>query len=634
MVDKITSILIQTCHNMNNNFLEKYNKELYYLREMAAEFAKKNPLTAQYLSLSEFSCADPYIERLLEGFAFMAARVSHKLDAEFPRFTQALINNLYPEYFMPIPAMGITEFKPDYSDKDLIKGSTIPSGTLLNSQEVNNTGTECKFKTAHEIELWPISIYDAELNKDSSILNNASQKKSENHLRIGLQTHSNIKFNQLKTNKLDFYIRGDDETKFNIQRLLFANCISIILQFTDHDGKKYQIELTEPKKQLKPLGYDNKESLLLNDSRVSQIFRTLREYFAFENRFLFFRLDKINDALAQIDSDKVEILFLFDKKCPETLNSITKNNFSLYCTPIVNLFKKRLDRINYSEKKPEFLLNADKFNPENFEILKEISVNAYVSNNAEKVKCKPFYSVSGFDNIDDSKSVYYSLTRINSTTSKNSSIPKSEENSNLYISFVDFDSIPLTGKIKEIGVQAYCSNGKLPSKIRFGFNKKTDFTANISLPITGIKSTEPLTNTKTPYFDKNSEWQVINHIKLNHFSLINEDPVSGAKIITEWLKLYANPNSQTHRKIINSITAISGKATRKRVKIDDGIMYISGVEIKISLDNKLYKNGSGFILAGILDRIFKISAPINSFVETVLISELDEEVMRWPAMIK
>jgi type VI secretion system protein ImpG len=42
--------------------------------------------------------ADPYTERLMEGFAFLTSRVQMKMDAEFPRFSQRLLEMIAPNY--------------------------------------------------------------------------------------------------------------------------------------------------------------------------------------------------------------------------------------------------------------------------------------------------------------------------------------------------------------------------------------------------------------------------------------------------------------------------------------------------------------------------------------------------------
>ncbi|MCQ6468218.1 type VI secretion system baseplate subunit TssF, partial [Vibrio parahaemolyticus] len=86
---------------MNPKLLHYYESELQHLREMGGEFARDFPKIAGRLGLETQACADPYVERLLEGFSFLAARVRLKVDAEFPRFTNHLLELVYPQYLAP-----------------------------------------------------------------------------------------------------------------------------------------------------------------------------------------------------------------------------------------------------------------------------------------------------------------------------------------------------------------------------------------------------------------------------------------------------------------------------------------------------------------------------------------------------
>ena len=98
---------------MDRRFLGYYETELRFLRDLGGEFAAAHPAIAGRLALDPNSCADPYVERLLEGVAFLAARVQLKLDAEFPRFTEHLLDMLFPDFLAPTPSMAIVNLVPD-----------------------------------------------------------------------------------------------------------------------------------------------------------------------------------------------------------------------------------------------------------------------------------------------------------------------------------------------------------------------------------------------------------------------------------------------------------------------------------------------------------------------------------------
>ncbi|MDH3433865.1 MAG: type VI secretion system baseplate subunit TssF, partial [Gammaproteobacteria bacterium] len=111
---------------MDPRLLKYYNQELHHVREMGSEFAKEFPKIAGRLGMDGIECADPYVERLLEGFAFLAARVQLKVDAEFPNFTQHLFELIYPHYLAPTPSMTVVQFQPDLDEGGLAAGFTLP----------------------------------------------------------------------------------------------------------------------------------------------------------------------------------------------------------------------------------------------------------------------------------------------------------------------------------------------------------------------------------------------------------------------------------------------------------------------------------------------------------------------------
>src|SRR6476659_8076021 len=107
---------------MDPRLLQHYERELRHVREMGAEFAEEYPKIAGRLGLERLECADPYVERLLEGSAFLAARVQYKLDAEFPRFTQQMLETVYPDYLSPTPSMAVVQFNPRPDEGSLAAG--------------------------------------------------------------------------------------------------------------------------------------------------------------------------------------------------------------------------------------------------------------------------------------------------------------------------------------------------------------------------------------------------------------------------------------------------------------------------------------------------------------------------------
>jgi type VI secretion system protein ImpG len=147
---------------MDPRLLRLYEAELAFVREAGDEFARQHPKIAGRLGLGTVEVADPYVERLLEGFALLTARVQLKMEAEFPTFTQSLLQMVYPHYLAPTPSMAVVQFNPEQTLRGMAQGAVLPAGTELRSLLGTEDQTNCEFRTAHEVQMLPIEIADAE----------------------------------------------------------------------------------------------------------------------------------------------------------------------------------------------------------------------------------------------------------------------------------------------------------------------------------------------------------------------------------------------------------------------------------------------------------------------------------------
>ena len=147
---------------MDPRLLRYYNQELQHLHEMGAEFARQFPKIAARLGMDGIEVTDPYVERLLEGTGFLAARIQLKLDAEFPKFTQRLQEIVFPNYLAPTPSMLVAQFRPQPDETNLAQGVTIARGSSIRSQLGKGDTSTCEFRTAQDVVLWPIEVAAAE----------------------------------------------------------------------------------------------------------------------------------------------------------------------------------------------------------------------------------------------------------------------------------------------------------------------------------------------------------------------------------------------------------------------------------------------------------------------------------------
>ena len=273
---------------MDERLLAYYNAELRHLREMTGEFAREFPKIAARLALdreAKEACPDPYVERLIEGFAFLAARVRLKMDSEFPRFTNTLLETVYPHYLCPVPSMGVVRFEPNLDDPGPENGFLLERNTALRA---NDDETSCQFRTAHEVRLWPLKLIDARYyTRNIAELELPGSLEARAALSIRFQATAGKKFNEMKIDRLPIFIRGADEVPVCIYEQIFAQATQIIVQ--PPKGLGFFRE-TLPGTAIHRVGFREEEAILPRSPRSFEGYRLLKEYFACPQRFLFFEL--------------------------------------------------------------------------------------------------------------------------------------------------------------------------------------------------------------------------------------------------------------------------------------------------------------------------------------------------------
>src|SRR5574343_127459 len=342
---------------MDPRLLHYYNRELQHVREIGAEFAAEYPKIAARLGLENFECSDPYVERLFEGFAFMAARVQLKVDAEFPNFTQSLLEIIYPHYLAATPSMTVVEFKPELNEQSLAEGFLIPKGCSLRSQIAKGEQTACEYQTAYSLQLWPLEISQIEYLPTLAAVSSHGLADSKRlngvkaAIRIGLKCRAGVRFNQLNLQTLPLFLRGTGAIPY----------------------------------------------------------RMYEQYFAFPERYLFTELSDLSQVISACDSDELELFVLLDRSDAQLINALDKSNLALFCVPAINLFAKRTDRLHVDKLQSEYHVVVDRTRPMDFEIFSIDQVSGFGNELQTEQVFLPLYgSKSVYQN--QSETAFYTLS--------------------------------------------------------------------------------------------------------------------------------------------------------------------------------------------------------------------------------
>lgn len=619
---------------MDPRLLKYYNRELQHIREMGGEFAQEFPKIAGRLGLDGFECADPYVERLLEGFAYMSARVQLKVDAEFPRFTQHLLEMVYPHYLAPTPSMAVVQFQPDLTEGSLNEGCLIPRQTALHSQTGKDQQTACEYRTAHDLTLWPIELIEAQYLPGAGAVANTgapSLPGLKAGIRLRLKTTAGLKFNQLALNNLPLYLRGVGELPMQIYEQILANTIAVVVQPAIRPFSWQQVVKN---KAVLPLGFQENQALLPYTSRSFQGYRLLQEYFAFPERFMFVELTQLQNALKQCPDTELDIILLLNRSNPQLINSVDASRFSLFCTPAVNLFPKRADRIHLDNQTSEYHIIPDRSRPLDYEVYQVTEAIGLGSTIDDKQDFLPFYESSAASDHKQNRA-YYSLIRsprLLSSKQRRHGPRSSYIGNETYLSLVDANEAPFRTELRQMDISTLCTNRDLPLQLSIGIGK-TDFTLDTGAPVESIRCLSGPTKPRPSNAYKDTAWKLISHLSLNYLSLINNDDKEGATAFRSLLALYGENSDAGFRKQIEGVLSINARPIVRRINTAGPIVFGRGLELAITVDEAAFEGTGIFLFGAVLEQFFAQYVSVNSFTETVLKASGRGEVIRWPAKI-
>jgi type VI secretion system protein ImpG len=619
---------------MDPRLLQYYNRELQHLREMGGEFAREFPKIAGRLGLEGFECADPYVERLLEGFGFLAARVQLKIDDEFPRFTQHLLEIIYPHYLAPTPSMLVAQLQPDSTEGALEQGFVVPRGSELRSLLGKNTQTPCEYRTAHDVTLWPLELTEAQYfagREPVALLDLPDLPKVRAGIRLRLRvTVPGLTFDKLALDRLPLFLRGSDTLPARLYEQLLGNVVMLVVRPGQRPAPWHEVVAG---RHVQRLGFEDEQALLPSPPPSFHGYRLLHEYFAFSQRYLFVELGGLGPAVRRCTDDQLEVLILLDRADPALENALGAANFALFCAPAINLFPKRADRIHLSDQVAEHHVVPDRTRPLDFEVYQVTGVTG-IGAEGEEQEFLPFYA--SYDRLSqhDQRSFYavHRLPRLLSDRQRRNGPRSSYIGSETYLSLVDADEAPYRGSLRQLAVTTLCTNRDLPLHMPIGLSD-TDFTLTSGAPVGAVRCVAGPSWPQPSHAHGDTAWRLISHLSLNYLSLADSDSRQGAVALRELLALYGDLAEASVRKQIEGVRSVQAVPITRRAPIPGPVVFARGQEITVTLDEAAFEGSGIFLMGAVLERFFAKYASINSFTETVVKSTERGEIIRWPARI-
>lgn len=604
---------------MDPRLLAAYSEELVYLRETAREFGEENEGVAGRLGPKFPDEPDPYVERLLEGVAFLSARVQLKLDDQFPEFTQQLLNAIQPSYVAPTPSMAIVGFTPNAADPGLAAGARVERHTEL-TVTAPGQETPCRFRTGQAVDLWPVKIAQAEyLPTRAAAAPYAARAgvRADAALRLVLEATGETPLSDLPLESLPVYLNGPETIPGELYQQLLGDAVAVIAEGSG------SARLPLPQAH----GFDDESALLPADGRSFRGYRVLTEYFACPERFLFVRFEGLRRALAGCER-RCEIVVLFRRSADPLSGAVTADALRLFCAPVVNLFEMQLGRTPVNAFQHEHQVMPDRTRPLDYEVYRLLDVTAH----DDRGKARPVAPLYAFGSLlyDRQALFYASRLRLRRLSTKEQRLRGRNEylGSETWVSLTAPGDPERVGEVRELAIRALVTNRELPELLRVGGRGGT-------LSVTDAPATEAVflrapTRPRPPMGLSDAAWRVIAHLTPNYAALTAGEPAANAAALRDHLALYARADDPTMRRQLDGVLSMTSVPATRRLAGIDRHAFVRGLSLTLRLDDAAFENSRMFLFAAVLDRFLSEFAPVNSFIETRFESPEKGEFAHWP----
>lgn len=614
---------------MDTRLLRHYETELAFLREMGAEFADSFPKIAGRLGMDGVEVLDPYVERLLEGVAFLSARVQLELELQYPALTSQLLEIVYPHFLGPTPSMMVAQLVPDMDNAALAAGYTVPRDTQLRTRLVDGTQTACIFRTAQDTQLWPIEIAEAEYIDGRGELVAAGvvgAVEARAGIRLRLRRAQGQPIGDLPLERLTLFLGGESARGWQLAELLCAGSSGVVARSTDRRAD-WVLPLEPP---IAPRGFEPQEALLPTPRRSFDGYRLLQEYFAMPERFHFAEIGGLAPALARAEGAEMDLYVLLRDGAPDIAAGIAPGAFRLHCVPAINLFEKRCDRVHLRVADHEHHVVVDRTAPLDYEVHSVRSVTGISGDGSPDQPFRPFYSADEFTAASGGASAYYTQRRRMRQRTQKERLKNARTNylgSELFLSLVDPAQAPYSGALSQLAVTAAVTNRDLP--LLLPGSGRDLFYLPDGGPIAEVRTPVPPTRPRPSPAQGDTAWKLISHLSLNYLSIADTDHGTGAEALRELIGLYAPDGDRVVQRHLEGITGVTSRPIVRWMKDDALSTAVRGLEITLLCDEDFFEGSGVYVLAAVLERYLRRHVTINSFTETVLKTQQRGEIARW-----
>ena len=553
-------------------FSKYYEAELAYLRELGRGYAQVHPGTAGLLAERS---GDPDVERLLEGFAFLAARIRERTDDAVPEVVHGVADLLLPHYLRPIPACTVIEFLPQA--RALRSAVKVARGAEVASTPID--GTSCVFRTTQDVTLLPVTLGETVLEMPAA---------TSALLRVQVNAPGQGREELLATGSLRFFLHGEYALVATLFLWMFRHCRSVSVG--EPGSATPGVKL--PEGSIRPVSFTPDAALFPWPRMASEGYRVVQEYFTLPQKFLFFDLANLSDAAAAV-KERFELRFDFERP-PALQQRVPRDVLRLHCAPAINLFRAEAEPARVEASGQEHLVRASGVDPKGMEVYSVDEVVSLRPNNSERELVRPFTDFAHVGSSD----VFYHLRR---------SLSPIDEGVDTYISLESPRDVPPRLEERTLSMQLTCTNRSLPGKLRIG---EVNVPTPSSPMVARFTNLLPVSQPLHPPLGSELLWRVIAHLALVKRSLAEPKLLASVLGLYNFQTFGDEPVGRANTRRIEAVGSVEVEPSRQ---LFQGAI-VRGQRTLVHLEETGFVGpGDLFLFGWVLDELFAANLTLNAF---------------------
>ncbi len=561
-----------------------FDHEMRLLRETAKDFAKAFPEKARHLNLQDVKDRDPYIERLLEGMAYLTAEVKQRIDDDVPELSEALLSHIRPYFLRPFPSCTIMQYTPRAGQ--LKQTTTIPKGTRTSGVAVNlpardrhpfNERVLCRFRSTSDTVIQPLRL--AEAKTETVTL-------TEQSLRLLFQFDHGIDPRQLDLTQIKIYLYGDAVSCLELFKALTAEVSRVEVRFPDVSGCPHRLGAQEC---VTPCHLGDEDLLLPSSGRGFLGFHLLQDYFCFREKYLFIAINGLSQLLWPEKCGEFELVIRLKKPLNDELR-LTRQNFLLHCSPAINLFEETSEPIRLDHRQEEYHVVADNNAPRGVIVYMVNQVSGTGRHDNRPITYQPLHR---FNHLDPAQRYFHSSYRQREGLGP--------------MTYLRVGGAAPSDQEEILSCDITVCNGDLPRRsLKVGDINACDHDFPTNIAVSNIMRPSPM---HLPPQRSDFRLALVTHLTVSFNSLTSVLQLQQLLSLYDWSQ---------QKQSAKRIQGIIGMSQQNLTRISRGALQ-RGVAIGLEMDEKAFlSEADAYLFATVLHHFFRTYVTVNTFVQTGL----------------